>query len=329
MALILVDGFEDLSSWTLAGAATFTATGARHGSAASLSGGTGVATYLIPTAQESATVTVGAAFKFSGSSANLISLCSDASFTSHLDVFLNTSGGIDVKRGATVLASTAISIMSNGVWKYIEFQATLSDTVGAFTLRMDGVQLLALSGQDTKNAGTKTTFDSVKVGCTGGAGTPTTMVDDLYLMAGVGDSFLGDCTVETLYPNGNGNANVWVGSDADSTNNYLLVNEVGAPVTTSYTGSAVTGQQDMYTMTDLVATAGTILGVCHQAYAIKTDSGLKQLKLVNRRAADTKSAALDLTQTYAPFHYVLATDPEGGAWTFANVNALQSGIEVV
>jgi hypothetical protein len=142
---------------------------------------------------------------------------------------------------------------------------------------------------------------------------------------------LGDIVVETLYPNGNGNANQWLGSDGDSTNNYLLVNETGAPVTTDYVADSVSGHQDMYTLTDLVHTTGTVLGVCHSAYAAKTDAvNARQIKLVNRRAADTKSVALDLTTTYTGYQYALAQDPEtGAAWTIANVNSLQSGVEVV
>jgi hypothetical protein len=124
-------------------------------------------------------------------------------------------------------------------------------------------------------------------------------------------------------------ANAWVGSDADSTNNYLLVDEVGAPVTTDYTGSPTSGAQDLYTLTDLTK-SGTIVGVCHQAYAAASDAGAKSFKIVNRRLADTKSAALTLSSTYAPFHYALTQDPEtSAAFTVANVNALQSGVEVV
>ena len=108
-------------------------------------------------------------------------------------------------------------------------------------------------------------------------------------MTGTGDSFLGDITVETLYPNGDGAANQWLGSDGNSTSNYLLVNETGAPVTTSYTGDSVSGHRDLYTLTDLVATTGTVVGVCHQAYAAASDAVTsRQMKVVNHVTFDAK-----------------------------------------
>lgn len=331
MGLILIEGFEDISAWTTS--SSVTATGARHGNCLSLPNGNSSAYFRIPAAQESDTITIGFALKVAGNlgsfPASIMNLLSDATTTTHLQLTQDLTGALVVTRPGTALVTTASGLIISGVWNYIELQAKLHDTTGSITLRCNGVQVGAVTNVDTKNTGTKTGFDTVMFSSQSG-GTPTISVDDCYIMTGAGDSFQGDCTVETLYPNGNGNANQWIGSDGDSVNNYLLVNESGTPNTSTYTGSPATGQQDMYTMGDLVATAGTILGVCHQAYAAKTDSGIKQFKIVNRRSSDTKSAALDLTQTFAPYHYCLAQDPETSApWTIANVNALQSGVEVV
>ena len=77
----------------------------------------------------------------------------------------------------------------------------LHDSLGFVKINVDGVEVLNVSGLDTKNAGTGTTYDTVQFGM-GLSG--TTLFDDLYLMAGAGDSFLGDCIVTTLLPNGNG-----------------------------------------------------------------------------------------------------------------------------
>ena len=139
---------------------------------------------------------------------------------------------------------------------------------------------------DTKNAGTKTVFDSVPVDRFDQHRSANAAIyDDFYLMTGSGDTPLGDIVIETLYPNGNGNANQFVGSDGDSTNNYLLVNETGAPVTSSYVADSTSGHQDMYALTDLVTSAGTVLGVCHSAYLAKTDAvNARQAKIVNRRS---------------------------------------------
>ena len=95
----------------------------------------------------------------------------------------------------------------------------------------------------------------------------TTIFDDVYLMAGTGDEFLGDCTVATLLPTGNGFVNQFVGSDGNSTDNYLLVDEQ-PPSSTDYVGSATTGQQDLYTLTNLTG-SGTVLAVAPTIYAVR------------------------------------------------------------
>jgi hypothetical protein len=333
MALILLDGCEDLTCWT---AYIPTIGAGRNGNCFQFAGTINNSYYTVPAAQEADTFTVGFAVKFGSlpaSTSDFFALTSDATATAHVSLRLTSTGSIDVGRsssaGFAILGSSVAGLLNIGVWYYVELQAKLSDTVGTAIVRVNGVTVIGpLSNLDTKNNGTKTTFDSISLRV-GSATTP--YFDDLYLMSGTGDTFLGDIVIETLYPNGNGNANQWVGSDADSVNNYLLVDEVGVPDTTDYVADSVSGHQDMYTLTDLVHSTGTIVGVCHSAYLAKTDAvNLRQVRIVNRRAADNKTAALTLATTYVAFQYMLPTDPEtSAAWTIANVNALQSGVEVV
>ena len=79
--------------------------------------------------------------------------------------------------GGTVLGTTATGLIAINTWYYIELQVVLSDTVGVVNLTIDGTSRLALTSQDTKNAGTKTVFDTMSlVGITG----VTAKFDDLY-----------------------------------------------------------------------------------------------------------------------------------------------------
>ena len=157
----------------------------------------------------------------------------------------------------------------------------------------------------------------------------TTDYDDVYIMSGAGDAFLGSITVETLLPNGNGDVNQWAGNDGDSTNNYQLIDEL-PPASADYVFSSTVGQQDLYAMQNLAHVDGTVVAVCHSAYMLRTDTiTARSVKLVNRRAVDTKSAAMALSTAYRTYDYCLTTDPEtGAAYTLANVNALQSGVEL-
>lgn len=323
MPLILIDGMEDRSTFVQT-AATISIAAGRHGNC--LRGDVvSAASYNLQPNDQSDTLTLGFAVRMSAlNSSAFISLRSDAGATEHAYITTGAGGTLIVGAGPSgSRITTAVGTVAVNTWAYVEIQVKLHDSTGFVTLRVNGVQVGAVTNVDTKNGGTKTVLDQVRL--TGPSG--NTDWDDLYLKSGAGETFLGDITVETLYPNGNGNASQWVGSDGDSVNNYLLVDEPGAPVTTDYVKSATVGQIDQYTLTDLAA-SGTIVGVCHQATVALAAAGSQDFQLVNRRAVDAYSPTQTATSTtYAGFHHAMAVDPEtSAAWTVANVNALQTGI---
>ena len=87
--------------------------------------------------------------------------------------------------------------------------------------------------------------------------------DDVYLVdtsAPNGD-FLGDVRVAYLAPNGNGASSQFVGSDLNSVDNYLLVDEVPANDDTDYVQSDVLNNIDTYALADLPANAGVVKSV--------------------------------------------------------------------
>ncbi|HET9665979.1 MAG TPA: hypothetical protein VFP09_04460, partial [Desertimonas sp.] len=215
------------------------------------------------------------------------------------------------------------------VWTYyMEVQAKLHDTTGFVTVRLNGVVIAEALNVDTKNAGTKTTFDTLRFSATGGS---NSRFDDLYLMTGAGDAFLGEIQVETLVPNGNGAVNQWMGSDGNQTDNYLLIDEIANINTADYVGSSVSGQQDLYQMTNLVAGSGRIVAVAHTATSTKSDTESKPIRLLNRGNGVIKSDPREPTMgTYTNLSWLLTVNPETGApFTVAEVNALQSGVETV
>jgi hypothetical protein len=329
MGLILLEGCEDYSVWTASGAVI---AAGRSGNCWHWVASTGQADFRFLSGNETDTVTVGFAWRATafGTSVNTLRIKSDNGATDHVDLRINTDLSMSVLRGSVnlILGPTAANLLALNTWYYIEMQAKLHDTTGTVTVKVNGITVLTGTGLDTKNAGTKTVFDTVHF--ENQAGSTVIDIDDIYIESAAGDPFLGDIIIETLYPNGNGNANAWSGSDGDSVNNYLLVDEV-PPNTTDYVFSSTSGQQDMYTMQDMVHSTGTVVGVCHTAYATRTDAVTpRQIKLVNRRTTDSKSPAIDLTTAYLGYAYAYALDPEtSAAWTITNVNALQSGVELV
>lgn len=326
MPLVFIDGLEDYSAWAISASPTIVA--GRNGNCVRCPSGSASITYTIPAALESDTVTMGVAMRVPATTGlnSYPNLRSDAAATSHLIVQIQSDGSLAFGRPAANLgvASPPGTIQPN-VWTYVEIQAKLHDTTGFMIVRVNGVVVCSAFNVDTKNAGTKTTFDSVRLGS--GSGVLGDW-DDFYLMTGTGDSFLGDCTVETLYPTADVTAG-WVGNDGDSVNNYALVDESGLPAIADYVGASASGTKDLYTLSDLVSTTGTVLAVEHHVYAAKTDTGAIQFQIVNNRTTDNLSAAISPTTSYADYAYHLDTDPEGGAWTIANVNALRAGVKIV
>ena len=329
MPLILIDGGEDGASWV---PILSTSSTARNGKSLNVPWSS-TPTFIFPPANESATVTMGFAIRTNQlGGGTFLTLRSDGAGTSHVALTHESDGTILIHRSPTpnVLATAPQAVPLAETWYHMEVQVVLHDTTGSVKLRINENLVAQATNVDTKNAGTKSVFDSVRFGRTNGAG-GVYYIDDLYVMSGDGDTFLGDCVVETLYPNGNGTVNEWIGSDGNSTDNYLLVDEPQVPSTSDYVSSGTAGQRDLYTLGNLVRTEGQVLGVTHCAYSAKNDAGARSIKVLNQGAgAVTSSPAVILSTTYGPAHMTLPLNPDTSAlWTMAEVNALQTGVEVV
>lgn len=346
MSLIYLESFDNIATadlaakgWTTSGTPNVLATVARTGpNALQVNAGNEWVRRVVAASEDHATFIVGCAFHAtaipsSTTDASLIALRSDAGATAHVTLALSSGGGLNVRRGehnGTVLGTAGALVLNT--WYFIELKATLSDTVGTVDVRVNGVSTLSLTGQDTKNAGTKTVFDSVLLGNSSTAQL-VAYYDDVYFANGAGtvnNNFLGDLRVRSLAPSGNGNSSQLLGSDANSIDNYLLVDDP-TPDTADYVGSATLDQKDTYAFGDLPDTSGTVLGVQVNALATKTDTGVRNLALVTRSgAADYDSADVALTNGSNLFVQQLRElDPAtAAAWTRAAVNAAEFGVKV-
>ena len=195
---ILSEPFDNLGNWTGIAAASITA--GRNGTGLTTTANGSVANYTIPAVSEDAYVVVGFAFLATGTTAdrNVLDLRSDAGATQHVHLLISSTGTIYAFRGAaSLLGSVAGTAVLPGAWHYIELRCRLHDTLGEVQVRVDGTQVLNLVNQDTKNGGTKTTFDTVRI--TGAAGITQT-VDDLYVKVGAAASFSGDVAIGGSWP---------------------------------------------------------------------------------------------------------------------------------
>ena len=255
---------------------------------------------------------------------------------SHVQLVQNADRSLSVYRGSGTLVGTSGVLLGTSSqmpldtqFHYVEFMATLSATVGTVDVRVDGVSVLSLTNQNTKNGGTKTVFDRLNFHpCE-----VNTSYDDLYLINGAGtlnNTFLGDSNVEVVNPNADGTYSDWLGSDGNSLLNYALVAEIGAANVTTHVASASTdGQRDSYGYSNLSSTNGTVRGVIAQAYVQKQDSGPRNFR-ISARSAGVDAVGPDKapTITLAPYFQVFETDPATGlAWAPSAVNAMELGYE--
>lgn len=141
--------------------------------------------------------------------------------------------------------------------------------------------------------------------------------------------FLGDRRVNTVYPDGNGNSSQFTGSDGNSTNNYLLVDEATPNDDTDYVESGTVGHIDLYSFGD-VAVATSIDCVQTVARVKKTDAGARTAKTMTRIAGTNYEGpefAPDSTYSYAlPIQEV--SPATGIAWTLSELNGSEFGLKV-
>lgn len=354
MSLIFFDGFEDnmaLTKWD--GGANYGYTTGRNGQAIYvIDQVAGFIKKLLSASEEHATMVFGKSHRIhTGTNNNegwlggrstdawhgaICTLFSDAGATAHVTVNLVNGTTIEVRRGltnGTLLGSYTPAVIDYTAWYYFEVKATLHDTTGSVEVKMNGTTVINLTNVDTKNGGTKTVFDAMSMGGSWVNNGRYMASDDLYLCNGAGsvnNNFLGDCAVETLYPSGDGSSSVLVGSDGNSVNNSLLVDEPGTVVLTDYVQGASVADKDLYALANLVRTTGTVYGVQALAHAVNSDSGPRSAGVILKSGATTTPAVGQaLSTTPSAIRRVWELNPNGSvAWDVAAVNALEAGFEV-
>ncbi len=332
MSLVFCDGFDDgllTSKWSLFISQTIVA--GKNGNGVRLAGFSSLAK-IVPASYEHNTFIVGFALRvtaFPGATVDICTLRSDNNTTTHEILVLTSTGTLSMQRAGGFLVGPTISINLN-TWYYIEIKSLLSDTVGTLEWRVDGNTIYSGTGLDTKATGTKTVFDSVYF--LSNHASQAMIIDDFYLCNGAGstnNNFLGSIAVETIYPDNNGNSSQFVGSDADSTDNYLLVDEA-TPNTSDYVESATVGEKDTYSFGNLVRTTGNVLAIQPTLYAQKSDAGARTAKLIARSSAtEGLSDAKNLNIGWGAHMYPFDQDPNGNiSWTISSANAAEFGFQV-
>lgn len=259
-------------------------------------------------------------------SLNVFVLSGDAGATGHVGLRMMANGAITLWRGSTQVATSAAGVVFANTWHYLELSATINSTTGTITARVDGVQVVTFTG-NTKAGGTNNSIDRLELSNLNGVG----YFDDVYIADDTGaapwNDFLGDVRVQTIKPSAAGSSTQL--APAGSANNWDNVNEL--PYSSAdYNSSATAGQRDLYAMEDLAALTTTVYGVQVTSTAHKTDSAVRSVKnLVKSGATVTASATKTLAISPTLLSSIYQANPTTSAqWTPAEVNAMETGVEV-
>lgn len=225
--------------------------------------------------------------------------------------------------------TAAFGTRSTDVWYEFFIEKVYHASTGTFKVWINGSLEVNLSGLNT---GTIPSTTDMQMGGTGGVDVDSMYVMDMVIGDGSdspSSSFPYSLQAHTLLPDGNGNTSGLTGSDGNSTDNYLLVDE-SDPDTADYCGSATEGDKDTYSMGDLSSTTEAIVGVIGEALSAKSDSGTKFMRPVIRTSStDYNGDSEALSETYVMQFHVWDDNPNtANAWTGTEVNAIEMGAEV-
>lgn len=240
-----------------------------------------------------------------------------------------------VWNGSTSVASSS-TIIGDNTWHYYELRIKVNGASGECELYVDGASDIATTtGNFGSTAIAQIGLNTYGNGSFGGDDDRRNWYDDVYAVDLTGpaprNTFLGDCRVETIFPDADG-ANLNWTPDTGVTH-YSRVNEASGTFPdsdTSYVTSNTAGDKDTYSCNNLSTATGNIHGVQVSITAKKTTAGYKEIKALARRSGvDYEGASKVLTTSYVTNSHLFETDPSGGVWTVNKINTGEFGVEVV
>lgn len=355
MALKLIEGFDHLSSitlaaekaWNFAAYTTNPNTGAVvagrvAGNAVQFTAGTAVgfvtATTLTKTLPSTYTqFVVGFAHMFSAnpiSTSRDIAVCRSGT-TLVFRVAVNLNGRIVILNSSGTVVATGTTVLTTGSWYYIECKVVINGASGSVAVQLNGASEIGVTTGNFGSSGVgdiqlyapQSADDAFPAGS-------TVAWDDVYFLdttATPNNTFLGDVHVETIYPASAGAHTQWT---PNAGSNFSRVNEhTVAPYPdgdTTYNADSTVGDIDTYIYDVLSLSAGTVFAVQTNLVSRKTTALLRQIAPVLRSGAvDRVGNNVTLATSYIDGTQIYETDPStSAAWTVGGVNATQFGAKV-
>ncbi|HEY7822991.1 MAG TPA: hypothetical protein VIG24_09170 [Acidimicrobiia bacterium] len=231
----------------------------------------------------------------------------------------------DVTTSTLLVGGTGITSQSIGDRAGQRFQWTFLEIMWepgvAAEVRANGVSIFSAT------PGGSGTPDLFRMRRPTGSSGPNRRVDDVYVLdssGSVANGFLGPVAISNMIPDGSGNRSELVGSDGNSVDNYLLVND--GDDGTYVEGDALDG--DLYTFGDL-AGSEDVLGAVQTWRAFDSAGGAitgRAIARVNATEYDGDDHVLGGSVATRIQEWTVNPDT-GLAWTPAEINGVEFGVE--
>lgn len=288
---------------------------------------------VMPSSQAGKTLVIGMRFRTPAASAgaeliDVMSWHTSGTFENpHIRILYNTSGQLQIRRGAnTVLETSAVVLSFDNSWYHLEAKIYFHESSGSYDIKLDGVSIMDDTGVDTLNAGdANVDYIRYKNGYE--------RIDDLYVLntdGSINNDFLGINTrIQALFPDADGTYGEW--SPSSGSDHYALVDE--NPETLSdYNASDTVNKRDTYDFPNISVTS--VYAVKAEANMMTSAVGVRDVRLkcisgVTTDDGPTEAVSYDPSMEQIVENIWEADPNTGAAWTLANFNAAEFGLEVM
>jgi len=241
-----------------------------------------------------------------------------------------------LKRGNQI-SSTTIATSSNFwalKWYYFEIKVKIDPSAGTYELRQDGVDIMSGSGANTAASG-DAGMDSIGIHMDSDfSGSPYHYVDDLYILDTLGtfnNDFLGDCHIEGLYPNGDGDVLQWDPSLGGS--HYVEVDETTSPSDADKVTADAIGEKDLWNYEDPATAIDNIRGIhistCHAMQTSGSRTFVHTMRDISNNDNDGAETYTSDNGVYSTVTEIVEKEPQGGSdWSKSDLDDYQFGVKV-
>lgn len=233
---------------------------------------------------------------------------------------VNAENGISLYSGATLLASSAPSIVPADTYVWLELKVDAdADTIAA---RLNNTPIV----NATATIAPMTHFMVGKY-----SGAPTARIDDIVVWDGTGsvnNDWIGDTFVLVAAPNADGAVNQW--SASTGTDRWAMIDEA-SPSEADFISAASIGLANEFSHVALNLPAGSVAAIGVQARANKNDAGASSINLgIASGSQSSMSSEIALATGVVAHAHIANLNPDGNVpWTQSAAQAARLRVQRV